>query len=232
MTGQDDRMSTEPTGPADLSSTPDAAAPAAEVDPGRSGPTAIPDRRTLTDAREIRALAHPVRVALLDALRREGTLTATEAGDLLDESPANCSFHLRTLAKYGYVEEAPGGTGRQRPWRRAIKGLSIALDNPEAETTAAAHELSKHFRNQVEHQQDIWDNTWSTYPKPWRDAAFTFQGTTYLTADELTQVNREILAVVDRFIDRLDNPAQRPEGSMPVSVTAAAHPLPLSKRGN
>ena len=48
-------------------------------------------------------------------------MTATQAGEALGESPANVSFHLRTLAKYGFVEEAPGGTGRQRPWRRVAQ---------------------------------------------------------------------------------------------------------------
>ncbi|MDQ2848588.1 MAG: helix-turn-helix domain-containing protein [Actinomycetota bacterium] len=189
-------------------------------------------RRELTDAREIRALAHPVRMGLLEALRREGTLTATEAAELLDESPANCSFHLRTLAKYGFVEEAPGGTGRQRPWRRASRGLSYALDNPEAEVSAAAHELSKHFRDRLLQQQQNWEATWSSYEKPWRDAAFTFHGTSFLTADELTQVNAELIAIFDRYADRLDAPDNRPAGAYPVSVMASGHPLPLSKWGH
>lgn len=203
-------------------------------EPTAASPTAADtrDRRGLTSAREIRALAHPVRMALLEALRREGTLTATEAADLLDESPANCSFHLRTLAKYGFVEEAQGGVGRQRPWRRAIKGLSYSSDNPEADTSAAAHELSRHFRDQLSRQQDVWDATWSTYPKQWRDASFSFQGTTYLTPDELVGLNREILAIVDRYLDRLDRPESRPAAALPVAVSAVGHPLPLSKRGN
>src|SRR5215831_7968530 len=60
------------------------------------------------DPRMMRALAHPLRVALIEAIGQAdtGTLTATEASDLLGESPANCAFHLRTLAKYGFVEEA------------------------------------------------------------------------------------------------------------------------------
>ena len=59
--------------------------------------------RELTDPRAMRALAHPVRLALIELLGHVGTLTATQASDLLGESPANCAFHLRTLAKYGYV---------------------------------------------------------------------------------------------------------------------------------
>ena len=66
------------------------------------------------DARTLRALAHPVRVALIETLSVEGPLTATEAGERIGESPTTCSFHLRQLAKYGFVEEAGAG--------RAVRG--------------------------------------------------------------------------------------------------------------
>src|SRR3954466_8129577 len=71
----------------------------------------------LTDPRALRAVAHPIRLELIGLLRRSGPLTATEAAARIGESPASCSFHLRQLAKYGLVEEAGGGRGRQRPWR-------------------------------------------------------------------------------------------------------------------
>ena len=92
----------------------------------------------------MRALAHPVRVALLELLTRDGPMTATEAGEALGESPANTSFHLRTLAKFGFVEEAPGGTGRQRPWQRVGLGNSFEVEGDEA-TAAAARSLADHF---------------------------------------------------------------------------------------
>ena len=57
----------------------------------------------LTDAKGMRAMAHPVRMALLELFSVRETLTATQASDVLGESPANCAFHLRTLAKYGFV---------------------------------------------------------------------------------------------------------------------------------
>ena len=68
--------------------------------------------KRMTDPRALRALAHPLRLSLLGMLRTEGPLTATRAGELLGESSASCSFHLRQLAKYGLVEEAGGGRGR------------------------------------------------------------------------------------------------------------------------
>src|SRR6516164_10072494 len=73
--------------------------------------------KRMTDPRALRALAHPLRLSLLGMLRTEGPLTATQAGELLGESSASCSFHLRQLAKYGLVEETGGGQGRERPWR-------------------------------------------------------------------------------------------------------------------
>src|SRR5262245_2459399 len=76
-------------------------------------------RRTveLTDPRALRGIAHPLRLTLIGLLRREGPLTATQAAELLEVSDALASFHLRQLAKYGLVEEAGGGRGRERPWR-------------------------------------------------------------------------------------------------------------------
>jgi len=66
----------------------------------------LPEPRELTDPKVMRALTHPVRLALLEVLATEGPLTATEAGELIGESPTTCSFHFRQLKKYGFIEEA------------------------------------------------------------------------------------------------------------------------------
>src|ERR1700761_5397400 len=81
------------------------------------GETSPSEPREITDARTMRALAHPTRLALLNLLGREGELTASRAAELLDDSPGNMSWHLQTLAKYGFVEETGEGKGRSRPWR-------------------------------------------------------------------------------------------------------------------
>src|SRR5579875_467359 len=96
--------------------------------------------RELTDARTMRALAHPVRLAVLEALELAGPLTATEAGERIGESATTCSFHLRQLAKYGFVEEAGGGRGRARPWQVKHEGLTLSpeQDDPEAAVAASA----------------------------------------------------------------------------------------------
>src|SRR5215475_13569317 len=92
----------------------------------------------LTDPKALRALAHPLRLQLVGQLRVHGQLTATQAGELLGESSASCSFHLRQLAKYGLVEEAGGGHGRERPWRATAMLTDVAeiADNPEFDAAA------------------------------------------------------------------------------------------------
>jgi DNA-binding transcriptional ArsR family regulator len=191
-----------------------------------------PPRRQLTDAREMRALAHPLRMSLLEALGREGPLTATQAGELLGESPANMSFHLRTLAKYGFVEEAPGGAGRQRPWRRVAGGHEFDLDSDEASAAVAAQTLSRHVAARALERREAWEATRSSFPKEWRDASFVFDSVTYLTADELESVGVEMLVILDRYADRVPDRAKRPEGASPVAIVGHGHPLPPSPSGS
>src|SRR5665811_909267 len=80
-------------------------------------------QRTLDDPRSLRAVAHPVRLGILEQLTIHGPMTATELADQLDETPSNCSWHLRKLAEHSFVEEAEGGVGRKRPWQIVSVGM-------------------------------------------------------------------------------------------------------------
>src|SRR3954463_14623486 len=72
----------------------------------------------ISDPKAIRALAHPLRLDLLQVLGSGGPATAAQCGRHLGVSQASCSFHLRQLAKYGFVEEAAGGQDRrERVWQ-------------------------------------------------------------------------------------------------------------------
>ncbi|MEV6010161.1 helix-turn-helix domain-containing protein [Streptomyces sp. NPDC051976] len=72
----------------------------------------------ISDPKAIRALAHPLRLDLLELLTAIGPSTAAHCGRVLQVPQANCSFHLRQLAKYGFVEDAgPGADRRERTWR-------------------------------------------------------------------------------------------------------------------
>lgn len=82
----------------------------------------------LTDASAVRALAHPARLAVIDALYAGEVLTATQCAALAGITPSAMSYHLRALEKHGIVVRAePSGDGRERPWMRAGDRLSTAL---------------------------------------------------------------------------------------------------------
>ncbi len=80
-------------------------------------------RLALQEPRAMRALAHPVRIALLDYLNLVGPATATQCAAVVGESPSACSYHLRTLAKWGFIEATGDGRGREHPWRLTAHAL-------------------------------------------------------------------------------------------------------------
>jgi DNA-binding transcriptional ArsR family regulator len=184
--------------------------------------------RRITDARTMRALAHPVRIALLEELVLGGALTATELGERIGESPTTCSFHLRQLAKYGFVEEAGGGKGRARPWRLTSIGISFAAPQDDPAAEIAAGTLSRLVRERQLGRYWRWAETRGTYPWAWRDASTDSEYLFYLTADELKALNRELHdLLMPRFRDRLADPAVRPAGSVPVELLLFSYPLQL-----
>ena len=190
------------------------------------------ERRVITDPRTMRALAHPVRIALLEAIGREGELTATRAAEMLDESPGNMSWHLQTLAKYGYVEETGGGKGRSRPWRIASVSnrFQTATEDPEIE--AAGEALESTFAERAYSRLREWWARRASYPLVWRDAAFSSDSLGYLTAEELREIGDEISELFMRHRARVQDPRLRPPDARPVKMVAFGHPLPPTPTGN
>jgi DNA-binding transcriptional ArsR family regulator len=182
------------------------------------------ETRRITDPTALRAISHPVRVALLELLAMDGPLTATQAGARLDESPANCSFHLRTLARYGFVEEAERGTGRQRPWRIVPRVTEIRDDELGPAGRVASQALADVIRQREADQARTWQATRDQYPPQWREAADETHGLLFLTAAELAQFNRDVAGLIARYVER-DDPARRPAGTLPVSMVRRTFPL-------
>ncbi len=186
----------------------------------------------VVDARRVRAVAHPMRIALLEALHREGPLTATRAAELLDDSPGNMSWHLQTLAKYGFVEEAGGGRGRSRPWRRVAETLDFDTSTGDAEQTAAGEALEAVFVERNLSQLREWWARRRSYPAKWRKAAATSDSIVYLTAEELKRVGEDVRKVWEPYRDRTRDRSKRPSGAQPVHLAYYSHPLPPSLTGN
>jgi DNA-binding transcriptional ArsR family regulator len=188
--------------------------------------------RTVSDARTMRALAHPVRIALIEALVLGGAMTATEAGEAIGESPTTCSFHLRQLAKYGLVEEAGGGRGRARPWR--LTGIGLGLAVPEdAETQLAAAALLRLARERQLERYRTWLQSMASYPRRWRDAAEDSAYILFLTVEELEQLNKDLSAMLmPLFLERMADPSKRPAGSVPVELLLFSYPIAYPAAGH
>jgi predicted ArsR family transcriptional regulator len=188
--------------------------------------TPVDDLRRIRDARTLKALAHPVRVALLEVLSLEGPLTATEAGERIGESPTTCSFHLRQLARYGFVEEAGGGKGRSRPWRAQDQGLDISSDLEDPEAAIAANALARLWRENQLRRFDRWREVRSSYPHEWREAAGHSETVMWMTAEELQALNEELIdLLMNRFRERRSDPAARPPGALPVETLLFNYPV-------
>jgi DNA-binding transcriptional ArsR family regulator len=178
----------------------------------------------LTDPRALRALAHPIRLELIGLLRRGGPLTATQAGERLGESPSSCSFHLRQLAKYGLVEEAGGGRGRERPWRATAITTEWAAGGGDAEADAAGTLLSRvvverHFQAALD-----WLERRSGEDAEWTAAATISDVITYMTATELRELDGKIHELLAPYLNRLQDPVPPAEGARVVNIIALAFP--------
>jgi hypothetical protein len=181
--------------------------------------------RKLDDARTLRALAHPLRIQLIDHLTFRGPLTATQCAALVGESPSSCSFHLRTLAKYGFVEEAEGGTGRQRPWRIVSIGSrwDSSRDAPPAER-AAGQTLSQLVRDRDRQLYEDYLARSDEFEPEWSDAAVQSNFGGYLTPAELAEIGEALLAMWRPYLERLADGAERPEGARLVHMAAFGFP--------
>jgi DNA-binding transcriptional ArsR family regulator len=184
--------------------------------------------RRLSDPRELQALAHPVRLGIMELLTVSGPLTATELADRLDETPANCSWHLRKLAEHSFVEEAGGGIGRQRPWQ--VTQVGLAWDDVDAtpgELRAGRALEEMLLQRQVSRFQQAREQLLDDGEREWAEAAASTQHASWLTVEELDALNLEVRAVLGRYVDRVTDPAQRPAGSRLCEFVAWGVPLLL-----
>src|SRR6185437_17068738 len=115
-----------------------ASGPIEGIEPGMPG-----NPVELTDPRMMRALAHPGRIAIWTHLGLHGPATATECAEVAGLSPSACSYHLRALARYGFVEEEPAEAAdqRHRPWRARMIAMHIGEDPDRPEAVRAADRL-------------------------------------------------------------------------------------------
>lgn len=170
--------------------------------------------RRLTDPASMRALSHPVRLALIEVLTLQGDLTATQAGELIGETPTTCSFHLRQLAKYGFVEEAGPVPGRSRPWRITQLGWSLEDSSGDEAHAVAVRRLGEMTLDRQLERHRAHDQGAERAHTVW-----------WVTPDEAAELRGKIEELVMRYRDRLQDPTNRPADAEAIEVVVLTHPF-------
>ena len=180
----------------------------------------------VSDPKALRALAHPLRWKLLDFVGVQGKATATACADALGESVASCSYHLNILAKYGFVEPAPAGRGRDKPWRLASSRQELSGEGLDLQGELAAEAAIEVF---LDHELDRLKarlRVAAREPKRWRRATGLTGVTTFLTVDELREVTEQLQELSQRHADRLADPSTRPPDAREVRIFFATTVAP------
>lgn len=173
----------------------------------------------LTDPRAMRALAHPLRLRLLGELRMRGPQSVGMLSAIVDEAPASVSYHVGTLASYGFVEEAPElARDRRERWWRAAHDITSwepleALDDPERR--AASDVLRRAILHRYLDSLEGYLAIEPTLPREWVAGTASSDELLHLTADELVELRADLEDVARRWRERSD--PDRPQ-SRPVSL--------------
>ena len=188
--------------------------------------------RTLRSAGELRALTHPLRIRIMVYLTsHDGAATSASLARALGESTGATSYHLRQLARHGFVEEVPGfGTARERGWRAAVRGVGYRPDSSADEETRSA-QLAL-FASMVEHDNDLISTflrNRERYEPQWRDAGRFVNGVLHLRPEEVQEVSERIQDILAEY--RRQDPADRPEGADRVYTVIRFIPAQDDKSG-
>ncbi|GAA1529793.1 ArsR/SmtB family transcription factor [Kribbella lupini] len=185
-------------------------------------------RRLLDDPLAIRAMAHPVRLDLQALLGKEGPLTAADAARRLGISQALASHHLRQLAKYDFVEPAPGKDNRERPWRLVSTSQTWRSARLTSEGAAAADILEQLIAERALNNLTDWQQRRRTEPDVLVENSGISHTGIYLTAEELAELEEQIGSLLQRYVDErpIDDKSTRPPGSRLVDITRIISVLP------
>jgi DNA-binding transcriptional ArsR family regulator len=177
---------------------------------------------------ELKALAHPLRMAMYDYLAEHGSATASQLARHLGESSGQTSYHLRQLEKHGFVEDDPAHErGRDRWWRAvgySVDGRDMLRDPRTADAANALLQGVVAERAQVLSRWMVEGDS-----PEWEDASLNDRSTADLTLDEMREVVHGVQVIIDGAVKRARErkAAGDTEGRRRVRFYFDALPLPL-----
>lgn len=182
--------------------------------------------REITDAETLRVLAHPLRQRILRHLRREPATSAMLARELGENTGAT-SYHLRQLARHGFIEELPDRAhGRERWWRAPWRDLRFP---PRSEQTAEMRNVLDELNSRMIQEDLLLFGRFQTEAAgsgEWADVPYS-RGTIRVDRAELVEFFHDYLALLQRYARRHE-PGGEPErpGTRTVLTRFFAYPEP------
>lgn len=180
----------------------------------------------------LKALAHPLRVRLLAALRESGGGTSTDLARALETDTGSTSYHLRVLARHGFVDEEPRAEGsgrhpRERRWR-AVHRVNT-WDNVDLAATAEGREAADLMRRRQAEVlvRDVlaFEDQQAGLEERWVAAAGIGDLVVRLTPDSLDLLWARFYAHLDELVAR---DAASPDARA-VSIVVAGFPRPVEE---
>lgn len=183
-----------------------------------------PQRKVL-GAEALAALAVPARFAILRHLLDAGPQTASQCATVVGETPSNCSWHLRALARADLVErvEDAAGDARRRPWRATAIGFDLSADGSPAGRIASravgaalADSDDELYRRHLAEEPELSDD--------WRSASGAHSWPLLVTAAELASLTRAVDELLGPY--RRASRADPPSSAELTAVSLRAFPHP------
>lgn len=193
----------------------------------QGAPTPSAQRLRSSDPAVMRALAHPLRIEILEILGDVEQATASEVAARTDQTVANCSFHLRLLASAGFIERAEP-RGREKPWRAVHRQRNLRPDPDDPASLAQASELGGlYVQRETSRVLNFLNSTLTSAVDPeWVQATTINTASFWATAEEMIQLAKDLEELTTRFAGRSSDPGQRPQGARLGRLFATINPEP------
>lgn len=171
--------------------------------PGNGSSRDPTNKALLLDPRNLRGLAHPLRVRIRAALIEHGPATATQLASRLGLSSGATSYHLRQLAQYGFVVEDPDqGHGRERYWHvthaTVEYGLSAGAENPDLGGIYLRAVAQLYADRIIRFVDEVGDDP-TVLGAEWADVWTISNWSLHLTASETRALRDHLAELLERY---------------------------------
>lgn len=170
--------------------------------------------RKITDPGVLKGMTHPFRRSLYRLLTQLGPANVTVLVEHTGADPGRVSYHLRELAKVGFIEQVPelARDGRETWWRTVGESWSWSSDTDDPADRAISEALYQLGVAEEFERLRHYEASRDEFAPEWRNAAQSSQTNLRLTAAELSELSDELNAVLRRWteVGRIDPPS-RPE---------------------